>query len=470
MSTSILKIFSLVIIELLWYYYLRIKESGDTYMINKYYTTEECYLIKRNTSCSKLLTEKLSDKKLTFVSLGKQLDINPMNISLMQNGYNFLIDDFNKLCKHLNITEDTQSEILSNNITDQLMGAYIATCNNAYSQISLFVNAALYYECIYKCNNNYINNCTNLYMLLMNNLMYIPSWTSRQKRPEKYIQAEKDIELKIINFLTKHLGDINIEDSIFRRSFDIFDISSLLNVDKLTINNITPNIINNYIPSNTSSKDSTKIFRDCLNATGDTLANLAQMLDLSESHLEKIMNGYRSPSIETRTKAATHFKKYFGFNNEDLTVYISGEEQLAINKFIEELNSNIRRERKGILGNLLSCSVSLDEYISREANEFNRNHLFEANGKTLDITNLFAIIKVFNQTKLHSLLKDKDAAINLLNEFNKFNSELFKEYRNEINYLYKSPAYVHNNKYTYPENNYIELDTKLIKKLLNNHK
>lgn len=437
--------------------------KGLKCMINKFLSQDEAYAFHRNSQASKLLTKRIIESKKAITKLATEFEINQTQLSVMQNGYKFYSVEFDELCKpnKFNISDNEKSLVINRNTDVENYGAYIFAINEAYNQIAKYMNIGIYYNCIYKRKNEYNNYISSLYMLLINNLVYIPTWTSRQKRPQQYVEAESAINEKITNFINDlfNLDNTNnltqFHDILFGQLQD-FELNP--NNNEILLK--TPekgSIINTS--SIEGKYDAAEKFSKFLKQIPEDLPTIAKWLDISVGHLEKLYYKVRIPSKETKTEIIKHpkFMQMFPLTDDEITQFIGGNEQLTLNTIIKnvnlEMSSNLPKYR--IQG--------IDTLISNDANAFNNKFLYEANGKSIDIAYILLLAKMFNYSCYNKMMNDKGYAIKVLEKVNEFNTKLIKEYRSSINYSFKEIVKPKNNLYSF--DNSLLVDKKILNKL-----
>ena len=432
-------------------------------MINYFLSQDEACTHHRNSQASKLFKEKIIKSKKTISKLAFEYKIDQTKLSVMQNGYNFYYSEFEELCKpdKFNISNDDKNLILKNDIEAENDGAYLHAVNNAHTQIAKYLNIGVYHNCIYKRIDDYPNYISYLYMILINNLVYIPTWTSRQKRPDHYITDEIKINKEITKFLEDSFeteGPINLRNFHFEffsqlSSFELNDKN-----EEILLNIPNKKDILNSLPS-VNEFDAAEKFAIYLRQIPDNLSTIAKWLDISEGHLEKLYYKSRIPSKETKTEIILNpkFSNIISLKADEITQFISGNEQLRLNYIIKQVNHNMSL-------NLPKYNIQgIDTLISVDINEFNNKYLYEANGKSVDLGYVLLLAKMINFSCYDKMMKDNDYALKILKSINDFNSNLLKEHRQSINYSFKEIIKPKNNLYSF--DNSLIVDTKLLKKL-----
>lgn len=432
-------------------------------MINKFLTKDEAYTFHRNSQASKILTKKITESKKTITKLASEFKIDQTKLSVMQNGYNFYSLEFDELCKpnRFNITDEEKKIVTNRDNAIENYGAYIFAINEAYNQIAKYMNIGVYHNCIYKRINDCKNYISSLYMLLINNLVYIPTWTSRQKRPQQYVEDEKTINKEISDFISNlfemnGISDLTSFHNEFFAQLDSFTLSTKNEEIELRIPDDNSIVNSTYLNVECDAADR---FSSFLKKIPDDLPTIAKWLDISVGHLEKLYYKVRIPSKETKTEIIQHpkFMQVFHLTSDEITQFISGNEQLILNTIIKNVNHEMSL-------NLPKYNIQgIDTLISNDANTFNNKYLFEANGKSIDIAYILLLAKMFNYSCYNKMMNDKGYAIKVLEKVNEFNTKLIKEYRSTINYSFKEIVKTKNNLYSF--DNSLLIDAKLLDKL-----
>lgn len=205
--------------------------------------------------------------------------------------------------------------------------------------------------------------------------------------------------------------------------------------------------------------DAADKFSKFLKQIPEDIPTIAKWLDISVGHLEKLYYKVRIPSKETKTEIIQHprFAQVSHLTSDEITQFISGNEQLILNTIIKNVNhkTSLNLPKYNIQG--------IDSLISNDANTFNNKFLFEANGKSIDIAYILLLAKMFNYSCYNKMMNDKGYAIKVLEKVNEFNTKLIKEYRSSINYSFKEIVKAKNNLYSF--DNSLIVDKNILNKL-----